>query len=205
VILDFELPQPSPGESPALIVLEPGRLVFYSYSLPQAQWQVTDAVVIPPLRQRLRAPRGYIHLSEGLEKAEAMLSGIDCTGDFRSPAAIRCDFVNRVSSPWTTEEVWTSKNLEQAGDSADVSLACDGRPVVLATGGGDWTHADFLQAYELPAPPGQGAVASGNPVEFGGPVTSVWPAGKAGVARVVVRDLQTGSYEAYIVKATCSF
>jgi hypothetical protein len=203
-ILDFALPEPSRGEPQEMIVLESGRLVFYSYSLQHAQWEIGNAITIPLLRPWLRAPRGYMNLSLGLENGVAMLSGITCKGDFRSPGDINCSFESKDLPPWTVEEGWTAKNIADAGDSANVSLACDGRTVVLATGAADWTHADFIQAYELRTSSGQGAVASGHPAEFGGPVTSIWPARKEGVARAVVHNLQTGNHEAYIVKATCS-
>jgi len=204
VILDFALPQPAPGESPMLVVLEPGRIVTYSYSPQPPQWQLSNSVIIPPLRPWLRAPRGYIDLSRGLANGKAMLSGIDCTGDFRSQETVHCAFENQPSPPWAVEEAWTDKNIASAGDSAGVDLSCNGRAVVLATGGGDWTRPDFIQGYEMRTSQGEGAIASGNPLEFAGPVTAIWPTENRGVARAVVHNLQSGNYEAYIVKATCS-
>ncbi len=201
-ILDFALPPPQTDEPPAMIVLEVGRIAFYVRR--QAQWQLDRSVTIPPLRPWLRAPRGHIDLSRGLADGAAVLSGVECKGDFRNSGTIECGFVSQESAPWTVQEAWKSKNLESAGDAAMISLECDGRPVALATGSGDWTEMDFVQGYEIGTLKGQGATASGNPIEFGGPVTALWWTGTGGEARVVVQNLQTENYEAHIVTATCS-
>jgi len=204
VILDFALLQPASGEPPMLVVLEPGRIVSYSYSPQPPQWQLSNSIIIPPLRPWLRAPRGYIDLSRGLANGKAMLSGINCAGDFRTQETVHCSFESQPSAPWVAEEAWTDKNIASAGDSVDVNFSCNGRAVVLATGGGDWTHPDFVQGYEMRTSQGEGAIASGNPVEFAGPVTALWPTENRGAARAVIHNLQSGNYEAYIVKATCS-
>src|SRR5208337_3298202 len=101
-------------------------------------------------------------------------------------------------------EAWKSKNLESAGEAAPLSLECDGRAIALATGSGDWTQTDFIQAYELGTLKGQGPTASGKPLALRGPVTALWPMGAGGLARAVVQNLQTGNYEAHLVTATCS-
>lgn len=202
VILDFALPTPAAGGTPTMIVLEPGRLVFYARK--QTEWQIDQAIIIPPARPWLRAARGHIDISRGLAAGSAGLPGIECKGDFRQPQAIQCGFVSQDAQAWIQGDASIPKALDLGGDAASVGLECDGRPVVLATGKEDWTHPDFIQAYELEEGHGSGAVASGNATEFGGPVTSLWPTGDAGVARAVVRDLKGGNYEAYVVTATCS-
>ncbi|HXW62372.1 MAG TPA: hypothetical protein VEJ45_07230 [Candidatus Acidoferrales bacterium] len=201
-VLDFALAPPEAGALPALVVLEAGRLAFYVRR--QGQWQLNGSMTIPPMRPWLRAPRGYIDLSRGLADATAMLSGVDCKGDFGHPETIQCNFVSQQAAPWVIEAAWKSKNLPTAGDAALVSLECDGRDVALATGGGDWTQTDFVQGYEIGTLKGQGAMASGNRIELKGPVTALWPAGASGLARAVVQNLQTGNYEAHLVSATCS-
>jgi len=201
VILDFALPPAAAGEAPTMIVLEPGRLTFYARK--QAAWQIDQAVIIPPARPWLRAARGHIDLSQSLAAGRAGLPGIECKGDFQHPEAVQCGFVSQDTQPWIQGDARVPKAFDAGGDAAGVSLQCDGRPVVLATGKEDWTHSDFIQGYEMEAN-GQGATASGNPTEFGGPVTSLWWTGIEGVARAVVHNLKTGNYEAYIVTATCS-
>jgi hypothetical protein len=201
-VLDFALLEPG-AEAPAtLIVLEVGRIAFYARN--QGQWILHSSVTIPPMRPWLRAPRGYIDLSRGLADGSATLSGVECKGDFRDPGEIQCSFVSQQAAPWATQEAWKSKNLASAGDATLVSLVCDGRDIALATGSGDWTQTDFVQGYQVGTLKGQGATASGDPLELGGPVTALWPTGASGLARAVVQNLQTGNYEAHLVTTTCS-
>jgi len=199
-VLDFALPEL--GAPPTLIVLEVGRIAFYVRS--QQQWQLNGSVTIPPMRPWLRVPRGYLDLSRGLAETTAILSGVDCKGDFGHPETIQCDFVSQQDAPWALEEEWKLKNLASAGDAALISLTCHGRSIALATGSGDWTETDFVQGYEVGTLKGQQAMASGEPLELKGPVTALWPAEASGRARAVVENLQTGSYEAHLVTATCS-
>jgi len=201
VILDFALPPAAAGENPKLIVLETGRLVFCERK--QNQWQVDQAVIIPPARPWLRAARGHIDISRGLAQGVAGPAGIDCKGDFANPQTIQCGFVSQDSQPWTAGDPAAPKSLDLGGDAASVSLTCNDRAVLLATGKEDWTHADSIQAYEVEVNHGASAAASGNAVEFAGPVTALWRAETGGAARAVVHDLKTGNYEAYIVTATC--
>ena len=201
-ILDFALPPPSAGKDPTMIVLEAGRIMFYIRK--NSQWQLGQSITIPPLRPWLRAPRGHIDLSHGIGAGIARIPGIDCKGDFGNPDTIQCGFVDPGTQSWNGEDASAPKISDLGGDSVKLSLECDGRRVVLATGKGDWTETDVVQAYEISSVNGQGALASGKPVAFDGPVTSLWWAGTGGVANAVVQNLKTGNYEAYIVTATCS-
>lgn len=201
VILDFALPPAAAGEMQRMIVLEPGRLIFYSRQ--QDQWQIGQAVIIPPARPWLREESGHIDISQGLAMGDAGIPGVQCKGDFTNPQTIHCGFVNQDTQAWIRGDAAISKELDIGGDAASVGLECDGRPVVLATGKADWTQTDFVQAYEMDAT-GRDASLTGNPVEFAGPVTSLWATGANGVARAVVHNLKTGKYEAYVVTASCS-
>ncbi|MGA8871190.1 MAG: hypothetical protein WA434_10475 [Candidatus Acidiferrales bacterium] len=199
-ILDFALPPPAAGAMPEMIVLERGRLAFYSRQ--QDQWQLGQAVTITPTRSWLRAEQGHIDISQGLAMGSAGLPGIECKGDFTNPQTIHCAFVSQDTQAWIRGDASIPKDLNIGGDVASVGLQCDGRPVVLATGKGDWTQPDFVQAYEMDAT-GHAATLTGNPVEFAGPVMSLWATGASGVARAVVHNLKTNNYEAYIVTASC--
>ncbi len=204
-ILDFALPPAAAGAMPETIVLEPGRLVFYSQQ--QDQWQLGQAVTITPTRSWLRAEQGHIELlqgsgAQGLAMGSAGLPGIECEGDFANPQTIHCAFASEDTQAWLRGDSSVPKDLDIGGDAASVGLQCDGRAVVLATGKGDWTQADSIQAYEMDAT-GHAATLTGSPVEFAGPVTSLWSTGVSGVARAVVHNLKTGNYEAYVVTASC--
>jgi len=199
-VLDFALPAAAAGAAPEMIVLERGRLAFYSRQ--QDQWQLGQAVTITPTRSWLRAERGHIDISQGLAMGSAGLPGIECKGDFANPQTIHCAFASQDTQAWIQGDATVPKELDLGGEVAGVGLACDGRPVVLATGKGDWTQPDSIQAYEIDAT-GRAATLTGSPIEFAGPVTSLWSTGASGVARAVVHNLKTGNYEAWAVTASC--
>jgi len=95
-------------------------------------------------------------------------------------------------------------DLTLAGWGSDIATfapACGLEWLVLATGTGDWTQPDRLQLYEIR---GQRALATGQPMQVPGPVLTLWPANDGKSARVVVRNLETGDYEASIVSVACS-
>jgi hypothetical protein len=84
-----------------------------------------------------------------------------------------------------------------------LSDKCGDSSIVLATGTGDWTQPDFIQAYlvtDLLSKP----IVSGSPIHFDGPVMAIRGDGKGNATRVVVHNLKTGNDEGYIVTATCS-
>lgn len=193
-ILDFALlPSPSPEAGPGIVVLEPARLVFYTRK--ENQWELDRAIAIPS-PQPDRDIRGSISLSENGSPSHAQVPRTECAGDFTHPETVTCSSALAVNAiPVAQDE----------DDSIPLDLKCDGRAVSLGTGKGDWTQPDFIQAFEDKLDDGQKPehLASGSPIQFSGPVTSLSSAGEQGGARAVVRNLQTGNYEAYLVTATC--
>jgi hypothetical protein len=86
-------------------------------------------------------------------------------------------------------------------DIAAVENECGSRTLLLATGTGDSTAPDAVQAYEL----ADGAPRPmGDPVSFPGPVTALWPASERGAAVAVSRDLKSGRYAAFRLSIPCS-
>ncbi len=85
-------------------------------------------------------------------------------------------------------------------DIASIAAGCGDAWNVLATGRGDWTKPDHIQAYEIT---GRQATAAGQPFEFSGPVLALWPSDDGKSARAVSRNSQTGMYEASIISLTC--
>ena len=71
---------------------------------------------------------------------------------------------------------------------------------MLATRPGDWTVNDALAAYEIVE---DKTVATGEPIDFPGPVMSLWPQPGGAAAAAVVLDRNAGFYEAYTVTLTC--
>jgi hypothetical protein len=86
-------------------------------------------------------------------------------------------------------------------DILSLNSACGPAWQVLVTGSGDWTDPDRIQLYQIAD---QQATAVGEPLQFPGPILSLWPSPDNQSARVVFRDLQTGMYEASLVSVSCS-
>jgi hypothetical protein len=86
-------------------------------------------------------------------------------------------------------------------DIAAIESDCGSRTLLLATGTGDSTAPDSVQAFEL-TDSTQRAV--GDPVWFPGPVTALWPASEPGMALAVSRDLKSGRYAAFRLAIACS-
>ena len=85
-------------------------------------------------------------------------------------------------------------------DVLSVASGCGAGWQILTTGAGDWTQKDQIQLYEIRD---KRAVAVGQPLELPGPTLAMWPAEDGKSARVISRNLETGSYEASIVSVAC--
>ena len=200
-ILDFALPARADNSQNTMAVLDPGRLAFYARA--QSQWQFVrefDSESGPASRDW----RGRIDLSQGAAAGDARWPRTECKGDFTQPATVNCQLATRSGETWISGDLQAPFAPPGGGDAVSVGLQCGMYPVALATGGGDWTQPDVVQAYEIRAASTGGAVASGDPINFDGPVTSIWPGATQGTARAVVHSLRTGNYEAYVVTATCN-
>lgn len=85
-------------------------------------------------------------------------------------------------------------------DVATFAPTCGSQWLVLATGTSDWTQPDRLQLYEISD---RRATALGQPLDVPGPVIALWPASDGKSARAVVRNLDSGLYEASNVTVSC--
>lgn len=83
---------------------------------------------------------------------------------------------------------------------AAVTSPCTDAGPVLASSPVDWKATDTVRAFEIRQ--GQAAAAS-RPVEFAGPVMNLKPAEAGDHVLAVVRNLSTGSYEAYTISLSC--
>jgi hypothetical protein len=192
--LDFAiLPAEATGGSQRVLILEANRLAYYTFF--NENWKFDRAIATSNVKVTTRDSLGFI----GPEAQEAVLEGAQCGKDLSRPGGVTCVGKN----PSVKFRISPSiEILGQAGDDAtEIRLNCAGTGVALATGPGDWTQPDWIQAYL--ASPGR-AQASGAPIQTEGPVTSLIWTGTPGEARAVVHNLKTGNYEGYIVTATCS-
>jgi hypothetical protein len=91
--------------------------------------------------------------------------------------------------------------FDWGSDIASLNSTCGTAWQVLVTGPGDWTEPDRIQLYQIA---NRQALAVGEPLQFPGPILSLWPSSDSQTARVVFRNLQTGMYEAAILSVGCS-
>jgi hypothetical protein len=68
---------------------------------------------------------------------------------------------------------------------------------ILVTRDGDWTQPDAIQAFDIVE---HQAVPVSAPMDFDGPITALWPEGE-NEALAVSRNLKTGLYEAFLLRA----
>jgi hypothetical protein len=94
-----------------------------------------------------------------------------------------------------------ASRLDWGSDLASVKTACGSGWQVLATSSEE-TNGDSVRAYEFPD---RDAVAVSAAIDFaGGVITALWTEAKADTAIAVVRNRETGSYEAFRLAVTCS-
>jgi hypothetical protein len=85
-------------------------------------------------------------------------------------------------------------------DIASVKTDCGASRQILATRPGDWIERDAIQAFEITD---KQPVEVSPQLEFSGPVMALRQAKAGGTARAVIRNLQTGRYEAHTVSLSC--
>ena len=81
-----------------------------------------------------------------------------------------------------------------------LQTGCRGGWQILASGTGDYTEPDTLQAYEIV---NHKAVEASVPVDFEGPVLALWPLLDGSEAMAITQNLKTAEYEAYRVSISC--
>ena len=192
-ILDFGLVSDAAADGGSILaILEPDKLSFYEYR--SGEWQLTRAVAIAHARPVQRDVRGRIDLPAG--KAE--LPDAECSGNFQQPETVTCGSVAAVQ-----DAAFITKPISMQGHTVNsyvaLASACGIGPLLLATGPGDWTMPDFIQAFG----PKNQADAVSEKVQFPGPILELWTSDDGKTARVVSRNLQTGAYEASIISVSC--
>jgi len=85
-------------------------------------------------------------------------------------------------------------------DVAAVKSPCGAQTQVFVTGTGDYSAQDLIRAFEIAD---REPVEVAPPLELNGPVTALWAATDGHSAIAVVRNLQTGKYDAYELTITC--
>jgi hypothetical protein len=90
--------------------------------------------------------------------------------------------------------------LDWGSDLTSVRTSCGAGWQVLVTSGDD-RNGDSVRAYEFPD---RDPVAVSAAVDFPGSITALWTEAKADTAVAVVRNRETGSYEAFRLAIACT-
>ena len=90
--------------------------------------------------------------------------------------------------------------LDWGSNLTSVKTSCGAGWQVLATSSQEGT-ADSVRAYEFPD---RDAVAVSAAIDFPGVITALWTDAKGDTAVAVVRNLETGTYEAFRLAVACS-
>jgi hypothetical protein len=99
-------------------------------------------------------------------------------------------------------ELRTIPNTRDWGsDVVSLKSACGAGTQLLVSAAGDDTVADSLHAYEMVDREPNEVAAQ---LAMDGPITALWPSADASSATAVVRNLQTGQYDAYNITIACN-
>jgi hypothetical protein len=174
-----------------MILLLPDVLVVRNASR-NTESRINVPLAIPT--SELRDPKGTVSQNGNL--MEAWHGRFDCTISLTGLSLFRCqEQVSDAVAP--SNQPFKYKGGQFALTSTNCSKGSDW----LVTGTGDDTQPDTIQIVEWrdPAP----AVIS-NQLDFPGPVISIHIATNKTSGRVIVRNLQTGNYEAYRLSISCA-
>lgn len=192
--LDFMLFDGIPELPSDLLVVEIERLAFYHST--DLQWNLSRTILIPRSKPAPRDIRGQIKLTQN----KVVLTDAECVGRLTNADDIHCNSLGGLP-------LWATAVTNLPGHERTLVTAllekCNQRRVILASGTGDWTQPDSLQAFErtqTDTPP----ISAGNILDFEGPIMSLVADNNDVAARVIVHNLKTGNYEAYLVTANCS-
>jgi len=189
-----------------MLVLSANRVA--SYRLMEDKWvpSATDSLVLP--RPLPRDPRGRLEAAAG--GFEAFLPAATCTGAWNPELKLTCAGII-ANWPGTAGTHWVADRNVLEGEApapsfegwgsdwASIADPCGAATVEIASSSN--TEHDSVRAYLIRD--GQANPVS-DPLPLPGPVTALWPAESAPQATLVVRNLQTGEYEASRLGLACT-
>ncbi len=172
---------PGAGGQARLVLLLPDGL-----EIQDTPGSTTATVQIPSAGNATRDPRGKLEVNGNV--ASAMLASRICTVNMDTLALLECHAAAGPDESLTEAPPHELLSPERGTEMLMPQNGCEG---ALATGSGDYTQPDWVQAFSL-KPPG---LAISNKLDFPGPVLAL--RGGSGLSRAIVRNLKTGNYEAY--------
>lgn len=180
ILAAAEIPDATKKEE-LLLVLDANSLALYRTE--PDHWSLRESVALEPSLPPSRVPRGAILLADG--GIQVFLPGKVCDVHLENPLSMACHILKETAAAMGEGSV---DMLKLAG--------CNGAPITLVAGGGDWSVPDQLRPAE------DDARASDSPLDFPGPILSLSPAGNLR-ASAVIFNVTTGNYEVYRVNMAC--
>jgi len=180
----------------AAVASDVGGLTLFVLLLPDAlEIQQTRGITmttvkIPSAGIAARNPRGRFEIAGSV--ALAIFQSRTCTFNLSTHELVECH--TPVSTDLSREGGLTDEvphDLLSPEKGSEMLMPQNGCDAALATGSGDFTQPDSVQAFSV-KPAG---VAISNKLDFPGPVLAL--RGGSGASRAIVRNLKTGNYEAY--------
>jgi hypothetical protein len=196
-----------------MLVLSASKVASFHFSGDQWTPSASASLVLP--RPIPRDPRGRIERTPG--GFRAYLPGATCTGAFEPDLKMTCAPGNEtwadVPVRWVTDRNLLESDTAKApfyttahgffggaegwgSDIAAVNDPCNGGDAVIASSAA--TDHDEVRAYNSQATPASDALP------LSGPVTALWPTEARGQVTLVIRNAQTGEYEASRLGLACS-
>jgi hypothetical protein len=199
-----------------MLVLSANKVASFRFA--DEKWipSATASVVLP--RPIPRDPRGRIEaVPNGFR---VFIPGATCTGTLQPDLKVTCAPGNETWSDgqvrWVTDRNLLESDAAMApfyttarelfggaegwgSDIAPIDDACSGSAALIATAAG--AEQENVRVFQVGS--GQ-AVPASDTLPLPGPVTALWPAETRGQVTVVVRNAQTGEYEASRLGLACS-
>jgi hypothetical protein len=175
----------APGGEQRLLLLYPDGLVIRNGS-----GEFLTKLEMASDQTGTREPSG--NLSGDGNSVEVSLAPRSCVVDLTRSALVECRELSGNTPP--------APGLPGRGDQVAKLRAECGGDLWLATGSGDDTQPDFVQAF---AGDKDAVTAVSNTLNLPGPVLALHDVNGAPAAIAIVKNLRTGNYEAYRLSITC--
>jgi hypothetical protein len=181
-----------------MLILDAGQIVSFRWMGNKWTPSATASVVLP--RPVPRDPRGRLETTAG--GFEAFLPVGTCTGAWNPELKLTCGG-GTANWPGTFGTHWAADRNFLEGDASAPGFA-DRASIANPCGAGTVDIASSLDNEHDSVRVWDGADPVSDALPLPGPVTALWPAESPGQATLVVRNLQTGQYEASRLGLACT-
>jgi hypothetical protein len=183
-----------------MLVLSPRQVANYRPT--DGKWTPTAIASLLLPRPMPRDPRGRLETATG--GFQAFLPVATCTGAWNPELKLTCEN-GTANWPGTSGTHWAAdRNFLEGDASAGGNSGPDRESIANPCGAGLVEIASSANNEHDSVRAWDGADPASDPLPLPGPVTALWPAESRGEATLVVRNLQTGEYEASRLLVACA-